>query len=38
LINYVQSGGAWTGSDAQLLNKAAGVFHLLTGAGSYQFV
>lgn len=38
LISYVQAGGAWTGSDAQLLSKAAGVFHLLAGSGSYQFV
>jgi hypothetical protein len=34
----VRAGGAWTGSDAQLLTKTAGVFHLLTGTGEYQFV
>lgn len=38
LVSYVRAGGTWTGSDAQLLNKAAGVFHLLTGSGEYQFV
>ena len=38
LIDYVRAGGNWVGSEAQLLNKAGGVFHLLTGAGEYQFV
>jgi uncharacterized protein (DUF1800 family) len=38
LVQYVQAGTPWTGSDAQLLTKAAGVFHLLAGAGDYQFV
>jgi uncharacterized protein (DUF1800 family) len=38
LTDYVKAGGAWTGSDTQLLNKTAGVFHLLTGTGEYQFV
>jgi uncharacterized protein (DUF1800 family) len=38
LTDYVRAGGAWIGSDAQLLAKAAGVFHLLTGSGNYQFV
>jgi uncharacterized protein (DUF1800 family) len=38
LVNYVRSGGTWTGSDAQLLAKAAGLFHLMTGSGEYQFV
>lgn len=38
LVDYVRAGGTWTGSDAQLLNKAGGVFHLLTGSGEYQFV
>jgi uncharacterized protein (DUF1800 family) len=36
LIDYVRAGGTWVGSDAQLLNKTSGVFHLLTGAGEYQ--
>jgi uncharacterized protein (DUF1800 family) len=38
VIDYVRTGGVWTGSDAQLLNKTGGVFHLLTGSGAYQFV
>jgi hypothetical protein len=38
LISYIQAGGTWTGSDAQLLNKAGGLFHLLTGSGEYQLV
>jgi uncharacterized protein (DUF1800 family) len=38
LEDYVRAGGAWTGSETQLLNKAGGVFHLLTGSGEYQFV
>jgi uncharacterized protein (DUF1800 family) len=38
LIGYVNLGGTWTGSDTQLLNKAGGLFHLLMGAGEYQFV
>jgi hypothetical protein len=38
LIDYVRAGGAWTGSDAQLLTKTAGVFHLLAGSGNYQLV
>ena len=38
LIDYVRAGGLWTGSDAQLLNKTGGLFHLLTGSGEYQLV
>ena len=38
LTDYVRAGGAWVGSDTQLLNKSGGLFHLLTGAGEYQFV
>jgi uncharacterized protein (DUF1800 family) len=38
LLAYVRSGAAWTGSDAQLLSKAAGLAHLLAGSGEYQFV
>jgi hypothetical protein len=37
-VDYVRAGGAWTGSEAQILNKAAGLFHLMTGSGEYQFV
>jgi uncharacterized protein (DUF1800 family) len=38
LTDYVRAGGAWTASDAQILNKAGGLAHLLTGSGEYQFV
>jgi uncharacterized protein (DUF1800 family) len=38
LVDYVRAGGTWTGSDAQLLNKTAGLFHLLTGCGDYQIL
>jgi uncharacterized protein (DUF1800 family) len=38
LVDYVRAGGTWTGSETQLLNKAGGLFHLLTGSGEYQFV
>ena len=38
LTDYVRAGGTWTGSDAQLLAKAGGLFHLVTGSGQYQFV
>jgi len=37
-LEYVRAGGAWTGSDTQLLAKSAGLFHLLAGSGEYQFV
>lgn len=38
LLDYVRAGGTWTGSDAQLLNKTGGLFHLLVGSGEFQFV
>ena len=38
LLNYVRAGGAWTGSDTQLANKAGGTVHLLAGSADYQFV
>jgi uncharacterized protein (DUF1800 family) len=38
LVDYVRTGGAWTGSDAQVLNKAGGLFHLIAGSGQYQLV
>jgi uncharacterized protein (DUF1800 family) len=38
LLDYARAGGAWTGSDTQLANKAAGVVHLIVGSGSYQFM
>ena len=38
LVDYARAGGAWTGSDAQLLIKAAGLAHLIVGSGDYQLV
>ncbi len=38
LLDYVRAGGSWTGSDAQLLTKAAGLAHLIVGSGDYQLV
>ena len=38
LLDYIRAGGTWTGSEAQLLNKTGGLFHLLTGSGDYQLV
>jgi uncharacterized protein (DUF1800 family) len=38
LINYIHAGAPFTGSESQLLNKTAGLFHLLTGSGEYQLV
>ncbi|HUF48194.1 MAG TPA: DUF1800 domain-containing protein [Vicinamibacterales bacterium] len=37
-LDYVRAGGAWTGSDAQLLARSAGLFHLLAGSAEYQFL
>jgi uncharacterized protein (DUF1800 family) len=37
-VDYVRAGGAWTGSETQLLNKTGGLFHLMTGSGDYQLV
>src|SRR3989442_4308602 len=28
LIDYVRAGGVWSGTEAQLLNKSGGLFHL----------
>jgi uncharacterized protein (DUF1800 family) len=38
LLDYLRAGGAWTGSDAQLLLKSPGLAHLLVGSGEYQLV
>jgi len=38
LTNYLNATGAWTGSDAQLQAKAAGLVHLIAGLAEYQFV
>jgi uncharacterized protein (DUF1800 family) len=38
LLDYARQGGAWTGSDAQLAAKSAGLAHLIAGSGDYQLV
>jgi uncharacterized protein (DUF1800 family) len=38
LLDYVQGSGAWTGSDTQVANKAAGLAHLIAATGEYQLV
>ncbi len=38
LLDYLRAGGAWSGSDAQLLAKVPGLVHLLVGSGEYQLV
>jgi uncharacterized protein (DUF1800 family) len=37
LIEYASGGGAWTGSDAQLNNKGAGLARLIVASSEYQF-
>ncbi len=38
LVDYLNAGGQWTGADAQLVTKAAGLIHLILGSGEYQLV
>jgi uncharacterized protein (DUF1800 family) len=39
LLDYARAGEPnWTGSDAQLATKAAGLAHLIIGSGDYQLV
>jgi hypothetical protein len=38
LLAYLNAGGAWTGSDAQMNAKAPGLARLIAGSGEYQFV
>ena len=38
LTSYVRATGAWTGSDAQVQAKAAGLVHLIAGSAEYQLV
>ena len=38
LMSYAGTGGAWTGSDAQLQTKSSGLAHLILGSPEYQFV
>ncbi|HZR24511.1 MAG TPA: DUF1800 domain-containing protein [Vicinamibacterales bacterium] len=36
LSNYLKSTGAWSGSDAQIQSKTAGLMHLIAGSPEYQ--
>jgi uncharacterized protein (DUF1800 family) len=38
LTDYLRATGPWTGSNAQVQNKTAGLFHLVAGTPEYQFV
>ncbi len=38
LLDYAHAGEAWTGSDAQIAAKGAGIVHLILGSGDYQLV
>ena len=38
LSNYLRATGAWTGADAQIQSKAAGLVHLIAGSPEYQLI
>jgi hypothetical protein len=38
LLEYARAGGPWTGNDAQLNNKGAGLARLIVASSEYQFV
>jgi hypothetical protein len=38
LQSYLETGGAWTGTDAQLRIKGAGLVRLIVGSGEYQIL
>ena len=38
LLAYLNTDNAWTGADAQVETKVAGLVRLIVGAGEYQFV
>jgi len=38
LLNYLHATGAWSGTDAQLQAKSAGLVHLIVGSPEYQLV
>jgi uncharacterized protein (DUF1800 family) len=38
LMTYLRATGAWTGTDAQLQAKSAGLVHLIAGSPEYQLV
>jgi hypothetical protein len=37
VLDYLNAGATWSGSDAQLNTKVAGATRLIVGAGEYQF-
>jgi uncharacterized protein (DUF1800 family) len=37
LVEYARGGGAWTGNDAQLRDKSAGLARLIVASSEYQF-
>ena len=37
-LNYLRATTAWTGSDAQVQAKSAGLVHLIAGSPEYQLV
>ena len=38
LSDYLRATGAWTGSDAQVQAKSAGLVHLIAGSAEYQLI
>jgi hypothetical protein len=38
LIDYLNAGGVWSGSEAQLVVKASGLTRLIVGSSEYQFM
>ena len=38
LLEHLQAGGGWTGSQSQVLTKSSGLVHLLGASSEYQFV
>ena len=38
LLEYLESGGGWTGSSSQVTTKSSGLVHLLAASSEYQFV
>ena len=38
LLGYLNAGGAWSGSDAQLVVKASGLTRLIVGSAEYQLM
>jgi uncharacterized protein (DUF1800 family) len=38
LLDYLRATGVWTGTDAQIQTKVAGLVHLVAGTPEYQFV